>query len=172
LGKKRNAYRILVGMPEGKKPLWRKRCGWGNNIKIDLTEIGWGSMGWIHLAQDRRQWRALVNMVMNLWVHEMLKNSWAAEPLVAPQGLSSMELISISSPLDFYLGRPDRMHSRNASFYIHSKDAFSHCNHLLTMIITWPLTHQSELQTFLGSTVENTYCKISVVISVYKHDFY
>jgi hypothetical protein len=59
---KRNAYRILVGKPE--KP----RCRWVDNIKMDLREIGCGSMDWIDLTQDRDQWRALVNMVMNLWV--------------------------------------------------------------------------------------------------------
>jgi hypothetical protein len=59
-------YRILVGKPEGKKSLGRPRCGWVNNIKMDLREIGWGGMYWIDLAQDSDQWRALVNMVMNL----------------------------------------------------------------------------------------------------------
>jgi hypothetical protein len=65
---KRNAYRILVGKPEGKIPLGRPRRRWGDNIKMDLREIGWGGMDWIHMAQDRDQWRALVNTVMNLRV--------------------------------------------------------------------------------------------------------
>jgi hypothetical protein len=65
---KRNAYRILVGKPEGKRPLGRPRHRWMDHIKIDLREIGWDGMDWIDLAQDRDQWRALVNMVMNLWV--------------------------------------------------------------------------------------------------------
>jgi hypothetical protein len=64
-GEKRNAYRILVGKPEGKKPLGRPRR-WVDNIKIDLREIGWNGMDWIDLAEDRDQWRSLVNMVMNL----------------------------------------------------------------------------------------------------------
>jgi hypothetical protein len=68
MGEKRNAYRILVGKPEGKKPLGRPRRRWENNIKMDLREIGWGGMDWIDLAQDRDQWRALVNTVMNLRV--------------------------------------------------------------------------------------------------------
>jgi hypothetical protein len=68
MGKKRNAYRILVGKPEGKRPLGRRRRGWENNIKMDLREIGWGSMDWIELARDRDQWRALVNTVTNLRV--------------------------------------------------------------------------------------------------------
>jgi hypothetical protein len=63
----RNAYRILVGKPEGKRPLGRSRCRWVDNIKMDLGEIGWDGRDWIKLAQDRDQWRALVNMVMNLW---------------------------------------------------------------------------------------------------------
>jgi hypothetical protein len=59
-----NAYRILVGKPEG-----RQRSRWVDNIKMDLgREIEWGGMDWIDLAQDREQWRALVNMVMSLWV--------------------------------------------------------------------------------------------------------
>jgi hypothetical protein len=65
---KRNAYRISVGKPEGKRPLGRPRHRWLDNIKIDLREKGWDSMDWINLAQDRDHWRALVNMVMNLWV--------------------------------------------------------------------------------------------------------
>jgi hypothetical protein len=67
-GEKRNAYRILAGKPEGKRPLGRPRRRWEDNIKMDLREMGWGGMDWIDLAQDRDQWRALVNTVMNLWV--------------------------------------------------------------------------------------------------------
>jgi hypothetical protein len=58
-GEKRNAYRILVGNPEGKRPLGRRRCGWVDNIKMDLREIGWDGMDSIDLAQDRDQWRNL-----------------------------------------------------------------------------------------------------------------
>jgi hypothetical protein len=61
----RNAYRILVGKPEGKRPLGRQRRRWVDNIKIDVRERGWDGVGWIDLAQDRDQWRALVNTVMN-----------------------------------------------------------------------------------------------------------
>jgi hypothetical protein len=63
---KRNKCRILVGKPEGKKSLGRPKRSWVNNIRMDLREIRWGGMHWIHLAQDRNQWRALVNLVMNL----------------------------------------------------------------------------------------------------------
>jgi hypothetical protein len=58
----------LVGKPEGKRPLGRPRCGWVDNIKMDLGEIGWGGVAWIGLSQDRDKWRALVIAVMNLWV--------------------------------------------------------------------------------------------------------
>jgi hypothetical protein len=67
-GETTNAYRILVGKPERKRTLGRPRRRWVNNIKIDLTEIGWDGMDWIDLAQGRDQWRALVNTVMNLRV--------------------------------------------------------------------------------------------------------
>jgi hypothetical protein len=62
------ACRILVGKPEGKRPLGRPRRRWVDNIKMDLTEIGWDGVDWIELAQDRDLWRALVNTVMNLRV--------------------------------------------------------------------------------------------------------
>jgi hypothetical protein len=65
MGEKRNAYRILVGKLEGKRPLERPRRRWVDNIKMDLTEIC-DSMDWIDLAQNSDQWRALVNTVMNL----------------------------------------------------------------------------------------------------------
>jgi hypothetical protein len=68
IGEKCNAYRILVGKPEGKRPLGRPRCRWVDNIKMILREIGWGGMEWIDLVQDGCQWRALVNTVMNLRV--------------------------------------------------------------------------------------------------------
>jgi hypothetical protein len=67
-GEKRNAYRILVGKPEGKRQLGRPRRKWMDNIKMDITEIRWDGMDWIDSAQDRDQWRALVNTVMNLRV--------------------------------------------------------------------------------------------------------
>jgi hypothetical protein len=68
MGKMRNAYMILVGKPEGKRPLGRPRRRWVDNIRVDLGEIGWDGVDWIDLAQDRDQWRALVNTVMNLRV--------------------------------------------------------------------------------------------------------
>jgi hypothetical protein len=67
-GEKRNAYRLLVGKPEGKVPLRRPRCRWVDNIKMDLGEVGWGDVDWIGLAQVRNRWRALVNSVLNLRV--------------------------------------------------------------------------------------------------------
>jgi hypothetical protein len=61
-------YRILVGKPEGKRPLGKPRRKWVDSIKIDLREIGWDGMDWIDLAQNRDQWRALVNTVIKLRV--------------------------------------------------------------------------------------------------------
>jgi hypothetical protein len=66
--KKRNAYRLLVGNPEGKRPLGIPRRRWVDNIRMDLGEMGWGDVDWIGLAQDRNTWRALVNSVLNLRV--------------------------------------------------------------------------------------------------------
>ena len=65
-GKRRGVCRVLVGKPEGKRPLGRPRRRWEDNIKMDLQEVGCECMDWIELAQDRDRWRALVNAVMNL----------------------------------------------------------------------------------------------------------
>jgi hypothetical protein len=68
MGEKRNAYRIFVGKPEGKRPLGRPRLRWMNNIKMDLRERGLDAVDWIDLTQDRDQWRALVDTVINIRV--------------------------------------------------------------------------------------------------------
>jgi hypothetical protein len=68
MGEKRNVYRLLVGKPQGKRPLGRPRRRWIDNIKIDVLEIGLSVVDWISLAQDRYRWRALVSSVMNLRV--------------------------------------------------------------------------------------------------------
>ena len=67
-------YRVLVGKPEGKRPLVRPRRRWEDNIKMDLQEVGCGGMDWIELVQDRGRWRALVNAVMNLRVPQNAGN--------------------------------------------------------------------------------------------------
>ena len=68
IGERRGVYRVLVGKPEGNRPLERPRRRWEDNIKMDLQEVGCGSMDWIELAQDRDRWRAFVNAVMSLRV--------------------------------------------------------------------------------------------------------
>jgi hypothetical protein len=68
MGEKRNAYRLLVGKPEGKRPLGKPRRRWADNIRIDLGEMRWGDVDWIGLAKDRNRWRILVNSVLNLQV--------------------------------------------------------------------------------------------------------
>jgi hypothetical protein len=65
-GENRNAYRLLVGNLEGKRPLRRPIRRWVNNIKMGLREVEWCGMDWIDLAQDRDQWRVVVNTVVNL----------------------------------------------------------------------------------------------------------
>jgi hypothetical protein len=68
MGEERNVYRVLMGKPEGKRQIGRPRRRWEDGIRMDLREIGWGSVDWIQLAQDRDRWWASVNTAMNLWV--------------------------------------------------------------------------------------------------------
>ena len=68
MGERRGVYRVLVGKPEGKRPLGRPRRRWEDNIRLDLQGVECGGMDWIELAQDRDRWRAVVNAVMNLRV--------------------------------------------------------------------------------------------------------
>jgi hypothetical protein len=68
MGEKRKAYRLLLGKPEGKRPLGRPRLNWVGDIRMDLGEVGWGDVDWIGLAKDRNRWRAVVNSVLNLRV--------------------------------------------------------------------------------------------------------
>jgi hypothetical protein len=68
MGEGRGVYRVLVGRPEGKRPLGRPRRGWEDNIKMDLKEMGIDGVNWIQVAEDGVQWRAFVNTVMNLRV--------------------------------------------------------------------------------------------------------
>jgi hypothetical protein len=94
-GEKRNAYRLLVGKPEGKRPVRGPRRMWVDNMRIDLVEIGWNDVDSICLAQDRDKWQAFVNEVMNLSLHKMLGNYRVASQLVASRVvLSSIELVS------------------------------------------------------------------------------
>jgi hypothetical protein len=67
MNEKRTVYRLLVGKPEGKSPLGRPRYKWVD-IRMDLREVGWGDADWTGLAQDRDNWRALLDVLMNLWV--------------------------------------------------------------------------------------------------------
>jgi hypothetical protein len=65
-GRGQKCIKNFSGKPEGKKTIWKNRCRWKNNIRMDLREIWWEVVDWIHLAQDRNQWWVLVNMVTNL----------------------------------------------------------------------------------------------------------
>jgi hypothetical protein len=68
MGEKKNAYRLLVGKREGKRPLGRPRRRWVDNNRMDLGEVGWGDVDWIGLVQDRNRWRDVVGSVLNLRV--------------------------------------------------------------------------------------------------------
>jgi hypothetical protein len=95
MGEKRNVYRLLVGKPEGKRPLGRPRRRWIDNIKMGLLEIEVSVVDWIGLTQDRYKWRALVNSVMNLRVPKNAGNYRVAAQVVASRAvLSSTELVS------------------------------------------------------------------------------
>jgi hypothetical protein len=89
MGETRNAYMILVGKREGKRSLGRPRRRWVDNIKMNLRDIGWEGMDWNELAQDRDQWKALVNTVMNLRVPQ---NCWEF-----PEWLHNWQLLMKSS---------------------------------------------------------------------------
>jgi hypothetical protein len=82
----RNAYRLLVRKPEGKRPLGRSRRWWMDNIRMDLGEVGWGDVDWIGVAQDRNRWRALVNWILNLRVP---RNAGKLSSGLTSSGLSS-----------------------------------------------------------------------------------
>jgi len=68
MGEERGVYRVLLGKPEGMRPLGRPRLRWVDNIRMDIQEVGCGYLDWIGLAQDRDRWRTLVSAVMKLWV--------------------------------------------------------------------------------------------------------
>jgi hypothetical protein len=78
-GEKRNVCRLSVRKVEGKRPLGKPRCRWVDKIKMELGGMGWGSVDWIGLAQDRDKWRALVNVVNELLASEWLHNWWPLE---------------------------------------------------------------------------------------------
>ncbi|KAJ4435742.1 hypothetical protein ANN_18359 [Periplaneta americana] len=91
----RNAYRVLVGRPEGKRPLGRPRRRWEDNIKMDLREVGYGDREWINLSEDRDQWRAYVRAAMNLWVPSKASN-WLFNDAVSTTRLFSVDEIGDS----------------------------------------------------------------------------
>jgi hypothetical protein len=86
IGEKRNAYRILVGKPEGRGPLGRPRRMWVDNIKMDLREIGWDGVNWIEMAQERDHWRALEH---GTEPSGSIK-CWGAQLTALQEGLSSV----------------------------------------------------------------------------------
>jgi hypothetical protein len=95
MGEKRNEYRTLVEKPEGKRQLGRPRRKWVKNIKMDIREREWGDTDWIDLAQDRDQWRALVNAVTNLRVRYNAEKFLNGYTMAASQeGFSSMKLVT------------------------------------------------------------------------------
>jgi hypothetical protein len=91
---KRNAYKLLGGKPEGKRPVGRPRRLWVDNIRMNLGEVGWGDVDWIGLAQDRNRWTALVNLVLNFRVPQ---NAGKVSSDLKSDGLSSSAQLHIVS---------------------------------------------------------------------------
>ncbi|KAJ4440105.1 hypothetical protein ANN_08238 [Periplaneta americana] len=87
MGKSRNAYSVLVGRPEGKRPLGRPRRSWEDNIKMDLREVGYDGRDWINLAQDRDRWRAYVRAAMNLRAHQCASDPTSVKVKEAVPGI-------------------------------------------------------------------------------------
>jgi hypothetical protein len=94
MGKNRNAYRLLMGKPEGKRSLGRPRRMWVDNIRMDLGDVGWGDVDWIGLAKDRNRWRTLVNLVLNLRVP---RNAGKLSSGLTSSGLSGSAQLHIVS---------------------------------------------------------------------------
>jgi hypothetical protein len=99
MGAKRNAYRLLVGKPAGKRPLRRPRLRWVHSIRLDLGEMGWGDVDWIGLAQDENRWRAHVNSVLNL---RGLQNAGKLSSGLTTGGLSTSAQLHIVSYVRLY----------------------------------------------------------------------
>jgi hypothetical protein len=93
---KMNAYRLLLGKPEGRRSLGRPRRRWLNIIRMDLVEVGWGDVDWIGLAQDRDRWRALVNSVWNLWAPENAGKLSSAQTTRDPWSSAQLHGVSYS----------------------------------------------------------------------------
>jgi hypothetical protein len=91
-GEKRNAYRVFVGKPKGKRPLGRLTHRWEDTIKMDLREVGWGGIDWVHLAQDRDHWRPLANRLMNLRFPYNVGN-FLGSPLLAHQSGTHLQYV-------------------------------------------------------------------------------
>jgi hypothetical protein len=94
IGEVRGVYRVLVGGTEGRRPLGRIRRRWEDNIKMDLQDMGWESMDWIAVAQDRDMWRALVKAVMKLTVSKHAGNFMTEDLLATQEGPFRKELVS------------------------------------------------------------------------------
>jgi hypothetical protein len=94
MGEERNAYRLLVGKPDGKRPLGRPRRRWMDAIRMDRGEVGYGDVDWIGLAQDRNRWRAVVNSLLNLRVP---RNAGKLSSGLTSSGLSSSVQLHIVS---------------------------------------------------------------------------
>jgi hypothetical protein len=102
-GEKRNAYWILVGKPEGKRPLEEPRRRLVDNIKMYLREIGWGGMDWIDLAQDRDQWKAVVNTIMNIRVTQNVGEFWSSCTTGGFSRRAQLHEVSWFQAVDFFL---------------------------------------------------------------------
>jgi hypothetical protein len=139
VGEGRGVYRVLVGRPEGKRPLGRTRRRWQDNIKMDLREVGCRGMNWIQLTQDSNRWRTLVNAVMNLRVPQNAGNFLTS---CKPVSFSRRTLLHAVSIILLY--RTDRQTDMCLNIFVKLRFRSSKHNHNCTNFLLRFLYHRPE----------------------------
>ena len=144
------AYRVLVGKPGGKRPLWRTRVRWEDNIKMDFEHLGWWEVYWLSLAQERGRWRALVNALMNFRVVKCAENFL---------NRTGWLLKKKSAPWSYY-------------YYYYCQNGLENfCNNLDAGRVTWSKLHTEDLQ-ILGNTVQNLVVLAPVLCAPHGYYYY
>ncbi|KAJ4441359.1 hypothetical protein ANN_11214 [Periplaneta americana] len=164
MGQSRNAYRVLVGRPEGKRPSGRPRRRWEDNIKMDLREVGYDDREWIHFAQDRDQWRAYVRTAMNLrlscfgsvridtQLDQQLKSDVARHNEMVKKNREIMKSLIDTTCFLAMQVLPFRGHGENEDSL--NKGNYIECLHLLSSYDTTLREHVESSTTFKGTSTE------------------